>query len=591
MNWLKKGPVLATLTALLLLWAGVVFFFDPLLKRALIAGGQAAAGAKVDIGFLRSRWLKGTLEIGRVAVADREQTMRNLVEFSRADLRLDISAALRGKVVVRTASLEGLRLNTARARDGALPNPPPPSALSLAIRKQIAPVSDAALAQVDQTRSNVSTEIDAAKLASLRKLDEAKAKAADIEQRWKGKAEEANAIEKDARDIAEQLKSLGSSGDLLKKMSETQRAQQRIKALMARIDSQKTEAQSDLASAQALLKEAEELRKQDLNGLLASAGLPTLDSADLARRLLGQQTAARLSTALKWMKLAREKAAARGAAAPPPPPRRKGVDVEFPRAHAYPQFLLEDARLAGTLDGMSSGALDLSGLLNGVTSNPKLYAKPATLSLSGRSAAGPAVTLNARLDQHKDPVGVSIEVDGSGFSLAGAALGDASVGGLVKNGVAAVKGRLSCAAENWTGEFLVSATGVELEPRISLTGPAAALVGDAFKSLSAFTVRVGVSGKEDDLKLSFSSNIGDVVAAAMKKSFSAQLEAQRKVLEAKLAAAYGDKFKDARARADALTAQLLGPLDAQKNALQKQLQETIGKAVGGQPLRFDKLFK
>jgi hypothetical protein len=46
-SWLKKGPLLALLGGALVCWALVHFLFDPLLKRALIAGGQAAAGAKV----------------------------------------------------------------------------------------------------------------------------------------------------------------------------------------------------------------------------------------------------------------------------------------------------------------------------------------------------------------------------------------------------------------------------------------------------------------------------------------------------------------------------------------------------------------
>ena len=91
MSWVKKGPVLGTLAAALLLWAFVFFFFDPILKQGLIAGGQVAAGAKVEIGSVRSKWLKGTLEINRVAVADHGAPMKNLVELSRLSFQLDTS--------------------------------------------------------------------------------------------------------------------------------------------------------------------------------------------------------------------------------------------------------------------------------------------------------------------------------------------------------------------------------------------------------------------------------------------------------------------------------------------------------------------
>lgn len=584
MSWIKKGPVLATLGAVLLLWAFVFFFFDPLLKQGLISGGQAAAGAKVEIASLRSKWLKGTLELKGVAVADREQPMKNLVELSRVAFHLDTSAAVRGKGVVREAALEGLRLGTARKTSGAIGNPPPPSKLTAAIQRQIAPAKAAAI----EVKSNAAGEVDAAKLEGLKKLDEAKAKAKEIEDRWKGKEAEAKAIEKEAKEIADQLKAIGGN-DILKKAQAAASAQQRIKALIARVDAQKAQAQTDIAEAQALVRQADELRQKDLNGLLAAAGLPTLDSRDLAKRLLGAQTAARLTSALQWLRWARERAAARKAANPPPPARRAGSNIEFPRAHSYPQYLLENAKISGTLDGVLGGALDLKGVLDGVTSNPKLYGKPATLTLAGSGASGTAAKLSARLDQQNEPVGVTLGIDASGLSLAGTALGDGDVGGTLTKGFASVQGKISSTGDAWNGLIMVSASQIAIEPKVALGGTAGALVADALRSLTGFQVRIAISGREDDLKLDFSSNIGEAVAAAMRKAVSGQIAAQKKVLEAKLAALYGDKAKDARAAVDGLAGKLLGPLDAQREALNKQLQNAAGKALGGRGL--DKLFK
>lgn len=584
MSWVKKGPVLATLFAVLLIWAFVFFFFDPLLKRGLISAGQAAAGAKVEIGSLNSKWLKGTLELKDVAVADRARPMTNLVELSRAAFQLDTSAAVRGKGVVREAALEGLRVGAERKTSGALGKPPPPSPLAAAVQRQIAPAATAAV----EVKSRAVGEVDAAKLEGLKKLDEAKAKAKEIEERWKGKENEAKAIEKEAKEIADQLKSIGGS-DILKKAQAVGQAQQRIKALIARVDAQKAQAQKDIAEAQALVRQAEELRQKDLNGLLAAAGLPTLDSQDLAKRLLGAQTAARLTSALRWMRWARERAAARKAANPPPPARRAGSNIEFPRAHSYPQYLLENAKLSGKLDGVLGGALDLEGVLDGVTSNPKLYGKPATLRLAGAGASGTSAKLSARLDQQNEPVGVTLGIDASGLSLAGSALGDGDVGGTLTQGFASVQGKISSTGDEWNGLITVSASRIAIEPKVTLSGPAGALVSDALRSLTGFQVRIAISGREDDLKLAFSSNIGEAVAAAMRKAVSGQLEAQKKVLEQKLAAVYGNKFSDAQASVNGLAGKLLGPLDAQKEALNKQLKDAAGKALGGQ--RLDKLFR
>ena len=178
---------------------------------------------------------------------------------------------------------------------------------------------------------------------------------------------------------------------------------------------------------------------------------------------------------------------------------------------------------------------------------------------------------------------------GEGFSLAGTTLGDGEVGGAIASGVASIKGHIASSGDEWTGEIFVEASGVKLEPKVTLSGAAGALVSDALKSLTGFNVRVGISGREDDLKLAFSSNAGEAIAAAMRKAVSGQLDAQKKILEGKLAALYGGKPGEAQASVNGLGAKLLGPLDAQKGALNKQLQDALGKALGGQ--RLDKLFK
>jgi uncharacterized protein (TIGR03545 family) len=593
MSWVKKGPLYAVLAGALLLWLLVFLCFDPLLKMALVAGAQAANGAKVDVGSLRTKWLRGTLEIRGVEVASAEDTMKDTVSFSDALFHLDVGAALRGKAVIREASVKGIRFGAKRTRDGRLPKAPPPSKLELAVREKLGFKKEASVAA--QVKGNAAAEVDAAKLGGLQKVEDAKAKAAEVEARWKAKPDEAKAIEAEAKDIGERLKALGGGGgspaDFLRKAKDAQELQGRIKALQARVDAARKDAQSDLGSVQSALKEADELRKKDVNGLLAAAGLPTLDSADLTRRLLGPQAAGRVASALKWVRWAREKAAAKKAAAPPAPARRRGVDIEFPREHSYPQFLLERATLEGALEQAVAGKdLALAGMLTGVTSNPRLYGKPARLTLGGASG-GMKLDLDARLDQQMDPTAVTVSFDGSGFPLAGMALGDGEVGGALKAGSARVKGVIRSAGEEWEGAIDATATGVSIEPQVTLPAPAGRLVAESLRSLPGFTAHIGLSGREDDLKFTVTSDIGAAVAGAMKKAVAGELDAQRKAVEAKVNALYEERLKGVRAQQEKLQGQLLGPLDKQKGELDRLLKDAVGKAVGSPKLDLKKIFR
>jgi uncharacterized protein (TIGR03545 family) len=458
----------------------------------------------------------------------------------------------------------------------------------------MAPVKTAAVSQVTTIKTNASTEIEASKLEGLKKLDEAKLKLSEIEHRWKSKQSEGLAIAKEAETLASELKSLGqggsSAGDILKKAQQAQQAQKKIKELIARVEAQRAQAKSDLNEIQAVIKQADDLRHKDINGLLAAAGLPTLDSQDLARRLLGAQTSARLSTTLHWMKWAREKAAARKTASAAPTRassrlRRRGLDIEFPKTHSYPKFLLENAKLSGQLDAAFMGHdLTLAGVLNGVTSNPALYGKPATLTLSGQAASGEHIQLNARIHQQKDPMGIALAANGEGFSLAGASLGDGEIGALIKDGHATLKAQIDSAGDEWKGEILLQASGLVMEPRVSISGIAGTALGDGLRAINSFSMRIGLSGQENDMRLTFSSNIADTLSAAMKKAFAGQLEAQRKIVQSKIDALYNDKLKGVRSQVDSATSGIMGPLDQQKSALDRQLQDVLKKSIGGNKL-------
>ncbi|MDE2143084.1 MAG: TIGR03545 family protein [Elusimicrobia bacterium] len=583
MIWFKKGVWARLAGGLAVLWLCIFFFFDPALKFALVKAGQAAAGAKVEISSINSKWLRGTLEIRGVSIADKNAPMKDLVDISRAGFALDVGAALRGKAVVREAALEGLTFGTARATSGALPHPAPPSKLEQAIADKIAPAEGAALGKAAEIKSNAVGQVDATKLAGLKKLDDAKSKAAEIQERWKNKSAETQSIAAESRQIADDLKKLT--------LAQVPAEQKKIKDLIARVDAQRAQAKSDLAEVQDLLKQADDLRGKDVNGLMAAAGLPTLDSQDVARRLLGAQTASRLATALHWMRWAKEKAAANKAAASSPaaapaPARRAGVNVEFPRAHAYPQFLLENAKLSGSLPGSTAFA----GVLNGVTSNPSLYGKAATLDLSADAPNGIKGKLQGELDQQNDPVGVAVKFEGTGFSLAGTSLGDGEVGGAITSGEAKASGEIRSVGDEWKGEVTVEASGVKLEPKVALSGIAGKAVNDALKSLNSFNVKIGISGKESDLKLAFSSNIGDAVAAALKNALSGQFDAQRKALQAQVDALYNDKLKGVRAQTDGLTSQIMGPLDSRRAGLTSQLQTALKQSLGKNLPDFKKLF-
>ncbi len=127
-----------------------------------------------------------------------------------------------------------------------------------------------------------------------------------------------------------------------------------------------------------------------------------------------------------------------------PPARRRGINFEFPRAHGYPQFVLEKALLSGKMAALFNGRdMALEGSLAGVTSNPPLYGRPARLTLKGAvPGGGPAMGLQATLDQTKTPGQTELTLHYAGLPLAGMGLGDERLGASLKGGDAALNGTI-----------------------------------------------------------------------------------------------------------------------------------------------------
>ena len=356
--------------------------------------------------------------------------------------------------------------------------------------------------------------------------------------------------------------------------------------MLSDINTTKATVERELGEARGKLQKADELRKKDIQGLLEAAGLPSLDPETLTRRLLGPQAAAKVSNAMYWLSRARKLSSSPAQKAAQKPPRRRGVDFEFPLAKTWPQFLLEKAELTGTL-----GELELQGSVLGVNSNPPLYGKPTRLSLKGAASGGRALTVEGLLDQTKAAGRTELSFQYAGLALAGTALGEGELAAEVKAGTARVNGTARIIGERWTGQIVVTADGVSLEPKLGFSGPAAGFAASALKSVSRFTATIGFEGTEEALDFKLNSDLGRVLADGIKKGFSAELDKQRKLVEQKVDALYKAKAAELQARIDGERKKLLAPLEAQQRKLEDQLKQSTSGALKKAIPGLDKLFK
>ena len=202
--------------------------------------------------------------------------------------------------------------------------------------------------------------------------------------------------------------------------------------------------------------------------------------------------------------------------------------------------------------------MSLSGELLAATSNPPLYGKPARLTLKGETpGAATALALEATLDQTRTPTWGEASLRWAGIPLSGTVLGDDELGALVKAGTARLNGTLRVKGDEWKGQILLQAEGVTLEPRVGLAGPAGKYAALALAGVRRFTMTIGIEGKDSALKFRLDSDLGAALADGLRRAFSDQLAAQRKVLEERVNALYAERAKALSAQTQGLESSLL----------------------------------
>src|SRR5690606_24544126 len=104
MNWKYIVPRAVLVLAI---WSFFAFGFDPLLRRAAVATGQKAVGARVEIDAVETKFLSPALALRNVQIADRSKPDTNLIEFDEFRVRLEGRPLLQRAFVAEEAAMTG----------------------------------------------------------------------------------------------------------------------------------------------------------------------------------------------------------------------------------------------------------------------------------------------------------------------------------------------------------------------------------------------------------------------------------------------------------------------------------------------------
>ncbi|MGE5558603.1 MAG: TIGR03545 family protein [Bacillota bacterium] len=545
------------------------FFLSSMVKGAMIENGEMIFGAKVEIAEVKVDLSRLTFRVKGLAVADRGNPWRNLFEIGDVRFAMEPLPLLSKKVVIDEAAVEGLKWDTGRKTSGALPPAREKKYRELQQKDSLFSKLLAGMIRKGKARLNeipLLSTIDAIRdLPADRLVHIGDLKSLDSMDQWYGdmqsKAEqletkvaavktgelldESDAAVKDASEL--KIKSLRDVETARLKIKRAKQAWDELHKTVDEVKAIHAQFKSEMGEREEILKRIKDLKEKDKYSIQAGLNIPPLSFEEVAGDCLGPVWMERVSHGLKYMEAARRYLPPPRKKSPPVQPRLKGVDVNFPHPQSPPDLLIKKISLSGTTGGpgKEGEALDFTGTVTDVTTQPALVGRPIRIRIRG-AKGGRMLAIDGTLDHTRGTPEENVGITYTGISFKDLQLGSMEwmppmeKSRLKLTGGFRMRGRvLDCSLD-------LAAQQIQWAPRevsVSSCGIAQVL-GEIWPRIPQIMMQARISGPLEDLKFDLSTNLDDEFSKRMKALYGAKMAE----IEAKIDAEINRRTAEAEAR-------------------------------------------
>jgi uncharacterized protein (TIGR03545 family) len=593
-RWKAIGPLLVLF--LLLVFVAWVFA-EPVARQTAEEASSELLGTEVDVGKLDLIPRHASVDLRALQVADPFVLTRNLIEADEIRLKLNPAALAEKKLVIERLTLRGMRFGTTRKKPA---RPPSGKGFAPQVYRSVQQWSEQfkvpllSLTPIDTIRQ---LALDPTQLTTIR---EARSLLARTDSTRKGLEQGFQQLNigptiDSARSLAQKLaasdpKQLGLDGT----RQAIQSAQQTLKQIgdaKKRIESLEQNARTAMQSLGQGVQALDQARQKDFVFAKSLLKLPTFSAPEIGGALFGKVSIDRFKQAAYWAELAQQYMPPGLLPRPTPGPKRlraAGETIEFPKAKEFPRFLLQEGQLDFSIGGTSPVQGAYTATVQGLTSTPALYGRPAMITATRRAAASAIASIDlgavinhltahthdsahARLQGIKLPSfdlpGIPLRVDPG--------IGSTSLTFSMRNAGAQLSGRWAIGSNKVS--WLADSTGRQLNE-------IERLVVRVVSGLNDLQVVAELSGSLASPKFSVSSNLDKAIAQRLEAVLGQEIAKAEKMVRAKVDSLVADKVGPAKRQVALVQANVNQRIQTEKQRLdevEKQLNAELQRLTRG----------
>ncbi|MFH1283737.1 MAG: TIGR03545 family protein [bacterium] len=571
MRWKAFIPVVVLITAICVI---TIFFLDGIIKTVIIKNGESIFKAKVDLENVDFKLLDFSLQLDKLAIADKDNPWTNLVEVKSIRAQFMPLQLLEKKFIVEDMSVEGMSFGGKRSSSGELKKVAkaekkeekkvkkgPGMFDKLATKIQLPDLKEL------EKKLDVKKLVKPENLMAVKRAKELEAQFNEQSEKWKGVADEfkSSDIEKRAESLKDlsalKIKSIEDIPKAKEKIDELKNTQQQLKDYKNNIKEKKEMLTKDVGSYKGLVKELDKIKSEDLDNILKDLNISSFDVKNISQALFGPVIVDNALRIKHYYGLLKKYIPARNKKdkkVEVKKERFKGRDILFPKEKEYPGILIGKISVSGIRDTVS-----FSGKVLGVNSDPALYGKPTKIDINGKEKTGEKVFLTGLIDHTKGSLDDNFNVGVESIKLKGKSLGGGEyLDQKIEKGEGMLNAKIFFKDNFWEVDFLARSQDLKLIPKEISKDQAKQIIDEIMAEIDMIEVKGNMKEIDDDLKFSFSSNIDELISQKIKALFGKKIEEAKAKLRKELDSIVDEKKKE-----------LLSLADKQKEAAYKKIAE------------------